>query len=747
MQNQAGIDLRGILTVLYRWSWLIVACTLLAAIATYKITSTMAPEYEASLTLLVNPIRNTGGSVTADYGAGQQMALTYSQMLMSDTLLEQVISELGLPETPGTLADSISAAPINNTQLIRLVVRRYSPSEATQIANRLAEVFTAQVKTRNAQRYDSSLQDMQAKMDSLSASIADDQSQINSLNITKSTDDAELERLDFQLTQLSNDYGSLRQSYQSLQMTVAQLVDKVRVIDKALVIDPASRPNTSTTTISVDQSLFSSEGSISERLFSDLLIKTYGPMIKSDAVLQTTIDQLSLKDDVASLAKKIRLASIPDTQLFQLSVTDTDPSKSALVVETIANIFINQVRSLLASPYKERLNNMQSQMDQVSASIDQTQIDIKALKEKSIQTETELTRLNGQLAEDQNDYHTQQQNYRNLQLTIIGAAETVSIAEPAQTPVSPVSKRFTYLLFATFVGFVVGSGCAFLLEQLRDKIRTREDITKALKLTTIGTIGQMEKAESGHTIDSLTNHSIDSDFRKLSASIRLSSLGHPMKTLLITSPSVSEGKSMVTANLAIALANNGFRVIAVDTDLRLPHLHELFNLESELGLTDALLDGNSSQFLKPTRVDGLALMTSGSIPPNPAEILNSPTLAGLLKELSQEADIIILDSPPVLAAADATILASFVDGVVLILRAGSTSRQVAMETIEILRQVKANLIGVVLNFVPSKGKGYYQYYRKGGKKSTIGKLSRKEKLITHPIKGQADQPIVEKKSN
>ena len=197
-------------------------------------------------------------------------------------------------------------------------------------------------------------------------------------------------------------------------------------------------------------------------------------------------------------------------------------------------------------------------------------------------------------------------------------------------------------------------------------------------------------------------------FRVLAANIRYSALVNPLHTLLVTSPMAQEGKSTITANLAAALAKAELRVLVVDADLRKPQQHRLFGVKQGGGLTSALLDGPVDGRVNKVEPAGLEILTSGHLPPNPAEMLGSSRMLNLIEELRKQADIVLIDCPPVLPVADATILAPHVDGVLLVLRANHTRGRLAMEALESLRKVNAHLVGAVLNAAP-RGKGYHYY--------------------------------------
>jgi capsular exopolysaccharide synthesis family protein len=187
-------------------------------------------------------------------------------------------------------------------------------------------------------------------------------------------------------------------------------------------------------------------------------------------------------------------------------------------------------------------------------------------------------------------------------------------------------------------------------------------------------------------------------YRTLRTNIQFSSLDKPLRTLLVTYASPDEGKSITLANLAVTMAQAEQRVILVDCDLHRPGLHTLFNLLHTEGLTNVILDQDEAPLpLQPTPVPGLRLLASGPLPPRPADLLGSRRMESVIQRLQNEADIVLFDTPPVTAVTDASVLATRLDGVLLVLEAGKTRRERAREARRLLEKVKANLLGVVLN--------------------------------------------------
>ncbi len=204
-------------------------------------------------------------------------------------------------------------------------------------------------------------------------------------------------------------------------------------------------------------------------------------------------------------------------------------------------------------------------------------------------------------------------------------------------------------------------------------------------------------------------------YRTLRNNIQFSSLDHPIRTLLVTSAGADEGKSTTLCNLAITIAQAGTSTIIVDCDLRRPSVHEILDVSNDKGLTSALLDGKDEALpLQSTAVPGLRVLTAGPVPPNPADLLGTQRMQRLIDALTASAEIVLFDSPPASIFADAAMLASRVDGVILVISAGRTRREVASRAKGILEKANARILGVVLNNA-RVDTSLYKYYSSRGR--------------------------------
>jgi succinoglycan biosynthesis transport protein ExoP len=308
----------------------------------------------------------------------------------------------------------------------------------------------------------------------------------------------------------------------------------------------------------------------------------------------------------------------------------------------------------------------------------------------------------------------------------------VGFAIPPENPVSP--SRVTTVLAALFLSTLFGVGLALFLEYLDDTIRTTEEIESYLHLPALAAIptidsvpkrrlllvgsneeDAMDPADSELLIYADSRSSLAEAYRQLRTSILLSTAGHAPKSLLITSSLPSEGKTTTATNTAISLAQTGAKVLIIDADMRRPRLHSVFNIENGDGLSTILsTELTEKQILDVVKYDEgtrMHLLTSGPIPPNPAELIGSEQMANLLKLLQGHFTHLVVDSPPVTSFTDGVLIASMVDGVILVVHAGKSSRQVVRRARQLLQDVGAKIFGVVLNNVNLRSQDNYYYYQ------------------------------------
>ena len=316
-----------------------------------------------------------------------------------------------------------------------------------------------------------------------------------------------------------------------------------------------------------------------------------------------------------------------------------------------------------------------------------------------------------------------------------GSDNNISVAQFAIPPESPVSpSRLTTVVAALFLSTLFGMGLALFLEYLDDTIRTTEEIETYLQLPALAAIPTIDSipkrrlllvGSSNEEVDDMANSelliyadsrsSLAEAYRQLRTSILLSTAGHAPKSLLITSSLPAEGKTTTATNTAISLAQTGAKVLIIDADLRRPRLHSVFNIDNGAGLSTLLSTELTEQeilnVIKQDEGTKLHMLTSGPIPPNPAELIGSEQMANLLKLLQNHFTHVVVDSPPITSFTDGVLIASMVDGVILVVHAGKSSRQVIRRARQRLQDVGAKIFGVVLNNVNLSSQDNYYYYQ------------------------------------
>jgi non-specific protein-tyrosine kinase len=266
---------------------------------------------------------------------------------------------------------------------------------------------------------------------------------------------------------------------------------------------------------------------------------------------------------------------------------------------------------------------------------------------------------------------------------------------------------------------LLAAGGVVTREALDDSLKTPEEVTRQLGLPVLGVIGHFPPEESRPVSASQPRSPVAESYRTLRTNVQFASVDRPLRTLMITSADPNEGKTTVSANLAVVMAQAGRDVILLDCDFRRPSVHRSFGLPNRVGLSALFYQSeiHLNGGLKSSGIDHLGVMTSGHLPPNPAELLGSKRMAAILAQMKEKAGLIILDTPPTLAVTDASVLAPIVDGVLLVIEPGKTRAGTARQAVEQLRRVNARLLGVVLNNLDLRRAGYryrysgYHYYR------------------------------------
>ncbi|NWF98329.1 MAG: polysaccharide biosynthesis tyrosine autokinase [Nitrospirae bacterium] len=298
-------------------------------------------------------------------------------------------------------------------------------------------------------------------------------------------------------------------------------------------------------------------------------------------------------------------------------------------------------------------------------------------------------------------------------------ASNIQILDRAEIPKKPYKPNWPLnIMLSLVVGIFGGIGLAFFTEYLDDTIKTPEDVEKKAYMPSLGIVPNFSEEKSPLQVEYVSHEDsklpISEAYRSIRTFLLLSSGGKPPRVMMITSPDRGEGKTTTSVNTAVSLTQSGFKVLLIDADMRKPRLHRIFKLDNTIGLAN-YLSGNAeidNGLIKHCNIENLYVITSGPIPPNPAELLSSYRLRDLIQNIYSDFNFIIVDTPPVLGIADPLIVSHQTDGVIIIVRSGKTAKYNIKETKRILEGVNAKILGVILNSVNQSTMKYsYYYYR------------------------------------
>lgn len=391
---------------------------------------------------------------------------------------------------------------------------------------------------------------------------------------------------------------------------------------------------------------------LNDLMTSEMLAKTYAEIITKRTILEKVISELDLPYNTEDLVKKIDVQIIRDTQLISVSVKDQNSNKAAQIADVIAQ-----------------------------------------------KTSAEVINLQG----EKNNYNT------------------IAIVEKAVPPEKPASPQKALSVTLSFIlSFLTITGITFVIEYLDDTFKDEFDIQEYLHTSHLGTISYIREdhRRPGTLITLSDPHSPSVEsFREIRTNIQFSQPEKANKSFLVTSSVPSEGKSQITANLAVVMAQAGYKTILIDADLHRPTQHEIFKIDNTFGLSDILMSKQMPKdFYQETSIHGLSLITSGSFLPNPSEWLGSTQMYNLIEKLKEEKfHTIIFDTPPVRLVTDAAILSSMVDGTIVVIESGHTSRKEVQSAIDAIKKVGGEVTGTILNYKKqNQGKKdkYYNYNKK-----------------------------------
>jgi non-specific protein-tyrosine kinase len=449
---------------------------------------------------------------------------------------------------------------------------------------------------------------------------------------------------------------------------------------------------TATATLRIATASTSSDNS-NDYMFADRLITTYVNIATSRPLLDELNKQLGL-----SKAPKVNVQQIPNSELIQISVEDHNPNLAMRAANTLGGILISQGGEFYTGSGKTPADVLKEQVDKAEADLNQIQANYydhlaKNPDDTAVnQTASKAVDLQQQL------YFSLLSQYQQMRAREAVQSNIVSFVETAAFPTSPSKpNKVLNIALGLIASLIGGVGLAFLFENLDTTLYTSDEISAVSSLHPIGRIPPTAKSKQmTPALDGF------SPFGEAISRLRTNFLtlidNHPERAFMVASASRGEGKTTVASNLAFALAQSGKNVILVDCDFRIPSVHKVFNLQNKIGLSDYLDEkANIDEIIQETGFINLHMIAGGQDTNKSALILDSSRMKALIPILLKNYDMILFDAPAVLAVTDSSVVAPLVDGVLLVARLGLTRKEKLAATLEQLDNVKAKMIGLVIN--------------------------------------------------
>lgn len=610
---------------------------------------------------------------TRGYFEIQQFFRTQIQIIRSRSVREAVVqayNDLGyddlLLEDGGAnqLYSMMGVVPEEQSQLVQVSITHTDPERAAVLANLVARIYSAQNLEGRQDASSNATAWLESQLADYEAKVATAHQAMHAFKADTQLVDVEerLTTLTARMDSLNQAYGTKTTDLVLLQTTLAsheELLKRGAWEDLAKVLPSA---------------------------LLDASAQAYATAAARDADLATRYGP-SHPERVQSAARMDALQEAMRTEISRL--IDGERARLAVLTQTVQSL---------------------------DAEIDGVKQDMLVYQRKVTDYDTlkaETRRLEG-------FYEKLSMRLQEVSLASRTQLNNVAIVDEALPPTTPYKPNIPLSLgVASVVGVIFGMLLALFREYADDTITSQADVTMHLKVPFLGLVPRLPDGVTGHEADLFTHYnprsSVSEAVRGLRAMIEMNPSGPSPRRLLVTSSVAREGKTSTSLRMAVSFAQMGRKVVLIDADLRRPRVHKVFGADNDVGLSSFLVGAAEVDDLpNATPVPNLYAIYSGASTDHPAELMASDRMEALLKDLEDRFDIIILDTPPSVALSDAVILSRRVDGVLLVVKEQSVSRSVVKQTIDLMRQVDANLYGVVLNNVDlqragSKYKYYYAY--------------------------------------
>jgi non-specific protein-tyrosine kinase len=462
---------------------------------------------------------------------------------------------------------------------------------------------------------------------------------------------------------------------------------------------------------------------------SQTLADVYASSAVREPVLAGTLKALNLDWSWEALRERVSTRVPQNLPVIEISVVDTDPARAQQFAGAIAEQIIAQSAAAENSASQDR-QFTRAQISDLRAKITAAQKQVHVLDDELSKASSarDLAERRSRIDALNVQISTWQQTYATLERNLLeGSPNVITLYEKASFPSAPIGPKLTQnVLLASLVGLVISLVISFALEAIDDSVKSVEDARRASGLSVLGSVAYIRGQGYPNKLVTLRNDNnrAAEAYRVLRTNLQFSVMGKPFQTLMVTSARSREGKSITAANLAMALAQSGRKTALVDCDLRRPTLHEIFQISAENGLTSLFLDESLSvRGGTAEKHRNLTVIPAGPMPHNPAELLDSVRMTQVMDQLKAQFEVVVLDAPPVLSVADATIIGARSDAVLLVVDCGYTRRAQLKRAKEALLAVGARILGVAVNRVSEDSEDDYYFAhttrRKGGGKRLL----------------------------
>lgn len=438
--------------------------------------------------------------------------------------------------------------------------------------------------------------------------------------------------------------------------------------------------------------------------------------------LGNTREYKRAKDPIEKFLETVKVEPVRDTRLLKLNVYNKSAKLAAGIANRMAEIYVR--RNLYYISREEITNLLKNEYLKLETKLSEYSKIYKHKHPKMIRLKQEMEEMADRIAgvkKEVFNYDISGKEFKEADLYVLEGlkANNVSIEDPAEIPRIPHHpKKLLNFLLALIVGAFGGIGLAFFFEYLDDTVKDIDDLEALSEWPFLGNIPVIDnKGEPGELDKDLLVHKdpknpVSEAYRAIRTSVFFSSTEeHPLHVMAVSSPGPQEGKTITLCNLGIAIAQGGKRVLLVDADMRKPRLHEVFGRENEKGLSDFLsAQAEFADVIRETDISGLSIITGGPYPPNPSELLSSQKIKELIKSAKGKFDYVMFDTPPAAVVTDAIVLSKAIDGLIMVIESGKTSKRVLPRVFRILTNSRVKVAGIAMNRISAASKDYYYYH-------------------------------------